>query len=170
MELGEHFSVAWKRFMTLKARPGCEQQSMLVKIIQPGEVDKDFPRSTKVWFEGVNRIHSILTRPFIRRMRMLYMERRRALISAIHIHMGGMLEVIGAEAGMHLVALLPRATDDVAASKKAAQKGISAIPLSTCYLEPPTRGGLILGYGGANAHQIHEGIRRLRMSVFGQTA
>ena len=49
--------------MTLKARPGCEQQSMLVKIIQPGEVDKDFPRSTKVWFEGVNRIHSILTRP-----------------------------------------------------------------------------------------------------------
>ena len=106
----------------------------------------------------------------IRRMRMLYMERRRALIRAIHIHMGDMLEVIGAEAGMHLVALLPRATNDVAASKKAAQKGISAIPLSTCYLEPPTRGGLILGYGGANAHQIHEGIRKLRMSVFGQIA
>jgi GntR family transcriptional regulator / MocR family aminotransferase len=106
----------------------------------------------------------------IRRMRMLYMERRRALIRAIHIHMGDVLEVIGAEAGMHLVALLPHATNDVAASKKAAQKGISAIPLSTCYLEPPARGGLILGYGGANAHQLHEGIRKLRMSVFGQIA
>jgi GntR family transcriptional regulator/MocR family aminotransferase len=101
----------------------------------------------------------------IRRMRMLYMDRRRALIKAIRIQMGDMLEVIGAEAGMHLVALLPRGTNDVAVSRKAAQRGISAIPLSTCYLEPPTRGGLVLGYGGANAHQIHDGIRKLRMSV-----
>ena len=103
----------------------------------------------------------------IRRMRMLYMDRRRALVNAIQIQMGDMLEVIGAEAGMHLVALLPRGTDDVAVSRKAAQRGISAMPLSICYLKPPTRGGLILGYGGANAHQIHDGIRKLRMSVQG---
>jgi GntR family transcriptional regulator/MocR family aminotransferase len=103
----------------------------------------------------------------IRRMRMLYMDRRRALVKAIHIQMGGMLEVIGAEAGMHLVALLPPGTDDVAVSRKAAQRGISAMPLSTCYLKPPTRGGLILGYGGANAHQIHDGIGKLRVSVHG---
>src|SRR6202790_5479681 len=55
----------------------------------------------------------------IRRMRMLYMERRRALVNAIQIQMGDMLEVIGAEAGMHLVALLPRGTDDVEVSRKA---------------------------------------------------
>jgi GntR family transcriptional regulator/MocR family aminotransferase len=101
----------------------------------------------------------------IRRMRMLYMDRRRALVNAIQIEMGDTLEVIGAEAGMHLVALLPRGTDDVEVSRKAAQKGISAIPLSSCYLTSPTRGGLILGYGGANAHQIHDGIRKLRMSL-----
>ena len=35
----------------------------------------------------------------IRRMRMLYMQRRRALVEAIHKRMGGKLEVIGAEAG-----------------------------------------------------------------------
>ena len=86
----------------------------------------------------------------IRRMRMLYMERRRALVNAIQIQMGDMLEVIGAEAGMHLVALLPPRIDDVAVSRRAAQKGISAMPLSTCYLKPPARRGLILGYGGAN--------------------
>jgi GntR family transcriptional regulator/MocR family aminotransferase len=106
----------------------------------------------------------------IRRMRMLYMERRRALVNAIQIHMGDMAEVIGAEAGMHLVALLPRGTNDVAVSRKAAQRAISAQPLSTCYLRPPTRGGLILGYGGVNAHQIHEGIRKLRICVQGQIA
>jgi GntR family transcriptional regulator/MocR family aminotransferase len=79
--------------------------------------------------------------------------------------MGDMTEVIGAEAGMHLLALLPAGTDDVEVSRKAAQKGISAIPLSTCYLKPPTRGGLILGYGGANPHQIRDGMRKLRMSL-----
>jgi GntR family transcriptional regulator/MocR family aminotransferase len=100
----------------------------------------------------------------IRRMRMLYMDRRRALVNAISIQMGDMLEIVGAEAGMHLVTLLPRG-NDVAVSREAAQRGISAIPLSSCYLTPPTRGGLILGYGGANSHQIHDGIRKLRMSI-----
>ncbi len=103
----------------------------------------------------------------IRRMRMLYMDRRRALVNAIQIQMGDMTEVIGAEAGMHLVALLPHGTNDLAVSSKAAQRGISAMPLSVCYSKAPTRGGLILGYGGANAHQIHDGIRKLRMSVQG---
>jgi GntR family transcriptional regulator/MocR family aminotransferase len=101
----------------------------------------------------------------IRRMRMLYMDRRKTLIRAIHSQMKDMLEVIGAEAGMHLVGLLPRGANDVGVSRRAAQRGISAIPLSTCYLIPPSRGGLILGYGGANSHQIHDGISTLRMSA-----
>jgi GntR family transcriptional regulator / MocR family aminotransferase len=37
--------------------------------------------------------------------------------------------------------------------------------LSFCYLKPPKRGGLILGYGGANLHQIRDGISKLRMSI-----
>jgi GntR family transcriptional regulator/MocR family aminotransferase len=103
----------------------------------------------------------------IRRMRMLYMERRRALVKAIRLQMGDMLEVIGAEAGMHLVALLPPGINDVEVSRKAALKGISAIPLSSCYVKRPKRGGLILGYGGTNDHQIQEGIAKLRVSVQG---
>src|SRR5579863_10495532 len=103
----------------------------------------------------------------IRRMRMLYMERRMALVKEIRAQMGDSLEVIGAEAGMHLAALLPSGTDDVAVSKDAARRGISATPLSTCYLRPQARTGLILGYGGTTAEQIHEGIRKLNMSVQG---
>ena len=103
----------------------------------------------------------------IRRMRMLYMDRRRALVNAIHTQMGDMFDVIGAEAGMHLVALLPPGTNDAAVSRKAAQRGISAMPLSSCYMKPPTKSGLILGYGGANTHQIHDGIRKLRAIIEG---
>jgi len=104
----------------------------------------------------------------LRRMRMLYMDRRQALVKAIQSEMKDLAEVIGSEAGMHLVAVLARGTNDVAVSKKAAQKGISAAPLSTCYLKPPTTGGLILGYGGANAHQIQDGVRKLAMIVRAQ--
>jgi GntR family transcriptional regulator/MocR family aminotransferase len=101
----------------------------------------------------------------IRRMRMLYMERRTALVDAIHKHMSDTLEVIGAEAGMHLVALLPPGVDDVAFSRKAAALGVSAMPLSSCYAKAPARGGLILGYGGTDVRQIHEGVRNLRMCI-----
>jgi GntR family transcriptional regulator/MocR family aminotransferase len=101
----------------------------------------------------------------IRRMRMLYMERREVLVKAIRDEMGDMLEVTGAEAGMHLVVLLPFGISDVAVSKEAGLRGICATPLSSCYWKPPNRGGLILGYGGANAHQIRDAIRKLRVSV-----
>jgi GntR family transcriptional regulator/MocR family aminotransferase len=97
----------------------------------------------------------------IRRMRMLYMERRAALVEAIEHQMSGKLEVIGSEAGMHLVALLPPGINDVTLSKKAAEVGISAMPLSSCCLNPPARAGLILGYGGTDIRQIREGVAKL---------
>ena len=50
----------------------------------------------------------------LRKMRMLYMERRSVLVDAIAKEAGDKLEVIGAEAGMHLVALLPKGVNDVA--------------------------------------------------------
>jgi GntR family transcriptional regulator / MocR family aminotransferase len=101
----------------------------------------------------------------IRRMRILYMHRRTGLVEAIHKQLGEKLEVIGAEAGMHLVALLRRGVSDLAVARKAAQMGVSAMPLSACYLKPPARGGLILGYGGTDTQQINEGIAKLRLSL-----
>ncbi|MFC5741769.1 PLP-dependent aminotransferase family protein [Dyella tabacisoli] len=101
----------------------------------------------------------------IRKMRALYMERRTVLLEAIHQQMAGKLEVIGAEAGMQLVALLPPGVDDVAVSIAAARRGVSARPLSLCYVSPPARGGLILGYGGASTREIQDGIRKLKLCL-----
>jgi|SRR5580704_7304346 GntR family transcriptional regulator/MocR family aminotransferase len=97
----------------------------------------------------------------IRRMRTLYAERRAALVVALRDNFGEAVEVVGSEAGMHLVALLPRDINDVAVSKKAAAKGISAMPLSMCYMKTNPRPGLILGYGGTTPPQIREGARIL---------
>jgi GntR family transcriptional regulator / MocR family aminotransferase len=103
----------------------------------------------------------------LRRMRILYMERRGVLVDAIQAQFGNTLEVIGAEAGMHLVALLPPGVDDREVAQRAAESGLSVLPLSMCYLKKPPRGGLILGYGGANATQIEEGIRKLKLCLKG---
>jgi GntR family transcriptional regulator/MocR family aminotransferase len=101
----------------------------------------------------------------IRRMRLLYMQRRSELVDTIKKQLGDELEVVGAEAGMHLVALLKRGVSDIAIAKNAARLGISAMPLSSCYAKAPVRGGLILGYGGTDVRQIADGIRRLKASI-----
>jgi len=97
----------------------------------------------------------------IRRMRMVYMERRQALVDAIRAEAGERLEVIGAAAGLHLAALLPAGVSDVAVAQRAAAKGILVTPLSSCYFRPPERGGLILGYGGITPRDIREGVHHL---------
>jgi GntR family transcriptional regulator / MocR family aminotransferase len=101
----------------------------------------------------------------IRRMRMLYAARCEALTAAIRRNADGHLEIISAEAGMHLTVLLPPGIDDVAISRKAAEIGICANPLSTCYLQRPKRGGLILGYGGTDVAAIARCVERLMAIV-----
>lgn len=101
----------------------------------------------------------------IRRMRMLYLERWRVLVKAMGMHIGDTLEIVGAEAGMHLSALLPPGMGDAVIARNAASRGVSTMPLSACYWNPPIRGGLILGYGGANGHQIRDGVRKLKLSL-----
>jgi DNA-binding transcriptional MocR family regulator len=76
--------------------------------------------------------------------------------------------VIGAEAGMHLVALLQPGVSDVAVANRAAQRGVVAMPLSPCYARPPARGGLILGYGGTRTSAIEAAMHELRMSIEGE--
>ena len=87
------------------------------------------------------------------------------MVRAIRLQIGDKVEVVGDEAGMHLVMLLPAGINDVVVSKRAAQRGVSAMPLSSCYLRAPDMRGLILGYGGTNQRQIQEGVSKLRMSI-----
>ena len=102
----------------------------------------------------------------LRRMRALYLERREALTAAIAEQLGGDLEVVGSEAGMHLTCLLQPGIDDRAVSEQAARHGLSVMPLSFCRLHPDARGGLILGYGGSTPRQLEDGVHRLRLSLY----
>jgi GntR family transcriptional regulator/MocR family aminotransferase len=52
--------------------------------------------------------------------------------------------------------------DDRRLSETAALQRLWVMPLSSCYLGPPVRSGVVLGYGGTPTHLIPEGVHHLR--------
>jgi GntR family transcriptional regulator / MocR family aminotransferase len=98
----------------------------------------------------------------IRKTRALYNERRVALVKAIRQYLGDKFEVLGAEAGMHLVVTLPEGLRDRDISLRAAEEKLWLWPLSTAYIEKPTKQGFILGFGSVQAADIDRGVQRLR--------
>jgi GntR family transcriptional regulator / MocR family aminotransferase len=97
----------------------------------------------------------------LRKMRALYRERRSALVDAIRAQLGGVLEVRGDEAGMHLAATLLRPGDDRAASLRAARRRLWAMPLSSCYVDRAVLSGFVLGFGGSDARDVPAAVREL---------
>ncbi|HEX2622917.1 MAG TPA: PLP-dependent aminotransferase family protein, partial [Phototrophicaceae bacterium] len=94
----------------------------------------------------------------IRRMRMLYGERREALLQAARVLP---LDLYAPQTGMHLVGWLPPGIDDRAVAQAAALQNINMLPVSTLAREPLGRGGLVMGYAAVNQREIEEGVRRL---------
>jgi len=105
----------------------------------------------------------------IRKMRVLYHERRTALVESLEKEFDGELEIWGAQAGMHLVAELPenRDWDDVAIATAAAAKKIWLWPLSPAYIGERKRQGFILGFGNVEAGQIPGAVKVMRSVVRG---
>jgi GntR family transcriptional regulator/MocR family aminotransferase len=97
----------------------------------------------------------------IRRMRRLYLERNQRLVAEIQEQLGATVEIVSAQAGMHLVCLLPAGVEDTIVWQHAAKAGIASWPLSICYQKKPQRGGLVLGYGGVDQKQIQDAVKRL---------
>jgi GntR family transcriptional regulator/MocR family aminotransferase len=106
----------------------------------------------------------------IRKMRALYHERRTALVESIDREFGGEVEVLGAQAGMHLVAALPegRGWDDVGIAAAAAAKKVWLWPLSPAYIGEKKRKGFILGFGNVRVEEIEGAVRVMRSVVRGQ--
>ncbi len=100
----------------------------------------------------------------LRRMRVLYAERRAALVDALAQELP-QLEVVGDAAGMHLAAALPPGTRDRDLAVRAAAQGLWTMPLSACYSGQPRRAGLVLGYGGVTEREIRDAVKRLRTLV-----
>jgi GntR family transcriptional regulator / MocR family aminotransferase len=98
----------------------------------------------------------------IRRMRLLYNERRGALVDSLREEFGSALTVHGSEAGMTLPMTLPEGFRDVEIARHAAREKLWLTPLSPCYWQKPAQQGLILGFGSTPAAEMPRAVRRLK--------
>ena len=98
----------------------------------------------------------------IRRMRVLYRERRSALTNSIHKELGFAVDITGGQAGMHLSVTLQKGTDDRTVAALAAKQNLWLVPLSSSYLGEPSRQGFILGFGSTSVEEMPKAVRKLR--------
>ncbi len=92
----------------------------------------------------------------IRRMRRHY----AALRAALRQHLDPVKPVArlrGLEAGLFAFLELAPELDAQEVSRAAAQRGVLVRTLEPYYLGPPTRSGILLGYGGLSLEEVHRG-------------
>ena len=70
----------------------------------------------------------------VRRMRLAYSERRDVLVNCIRKELDSVLQMHGAEAGLHLTVTLPKGYRDRILSARAARQNLWLWPLSPSYL------------------------------------
>jgi GntR family transcriptional regulator/MocR family aminotransferase len=97
----------------------------------------------------------------LRRMRGIYLRRREALLAGLVEHCAGAIEVLNADAGLHVATTLPAGVDDLDVVRRLADRRLAASALSPCYLGPGRRSGLLLGFGGFPERRIAAATREL---------
>ena len=90
----------------------------------------------------------------IRKMRLLYGERRELLRKTLAPILGSAATISSEESGLHLAILLPPDCDDTALAGRAAEEGLSVRALSSYYLGADRERGLVVGYAYVPTEKI----------------
>ncbi|HYV64885.1 MAG TPA: PLP-dependent aminotransferase family protein [Myxococcales bacterium] len=101
----------------------------------------------------------------LRRMRVLYAERREALLAALRSELGDEIEIVGSSAGLEVVACLPSHLSDRAVAGFASEAGIELLPLSRYAMRPSGRGGLVLGFAAVSTARTRKAVPLLRAAI-----
>ncbi|WP_374367323.1 PLP-dependent aminotransferase family protein [Dongia sp.] len=103
----------------------------------------------------------------IRRMRKLYAERHDALIDAARAKLGGLIEVMPTDTGLHTIGVLPQGTSESAISAAALARNITVVPFGRYSIEPIQQSGLVLGFSGIGTGEIRKGVDILAEIITG---
>lgn len=97
----------------------------------------------------------------IRKMKKVYQEKHKTLISAIDKHFGNRVEIVGQKAGLHIVIKVNHHADDFI--NKAEQHGVKVYPVANFWMnrDDSPQKAVMIGFGGLSEKEIEEGIKRL---------
>lgn len=104
----------------------------------------------------------------LRRMRQLYQEKWQHFSTLLASELSGKAEPIAQSAGMHLALEIP-AIDDLALQQQFKLAGFGSTALSSYYVEPPVKTGLVMGFANTSQSQREQGVSALKQLIMGQT-
>jgi GntR family transcriptional regulator/MocR family aminotransferase len=101
----------------------------------------------------------------VRKMRNIYKQRRRLLINCLQQELAPWLNPIPSLYGMHVAAIARAPLDLDRVAERLLPQHVKIHSLSRYYLGPPTRSGLIFGYGAVDLTEMHRGLSSLRKAL-----
>jgi GntR family transcriptional regulator / MocR family aminotransferase len=94
----------------------------------------------------------------IAKMRTLYRKKRQKLIEGIQSYLGSQYEIIGDEAGLHIILKLPSELSEEQAIQLAKEVGIAIDPVSSSYQLNSVNNYVMVGYGAISDEFIEEAL------------
>jgi GntR family transcriptional regulator / MocR family aminotransferase len=139
-------------------------------LILPGNLVEPFERARSLVDRHPPTLDQAILAEFIleghfgrhvRKMRQTYSERMLALKAAADKHLTGLLDVVPAAAGMKTIGWLPPRLSDTDIARRAAEKKLEVLPLSSFALQQRQQPALILGFAGIAEPELLRGVQCL---------
>lgn len=97
----------------------------------------------------------------IRKTRLIYGERRQAVVDSLTQTFRDTIQILGAEAGMYLTIAAPAGILDMVVAYRAAEEKLWLWPLSLNYAGEKARQGFVLGFGSGRASELRNSVSHL---------
>lgn len=106
----------------------------------------------------------------IKRLRILYDQRRQVLLDELQARLPNQVSITGAESGVFVLARFQTKLSTAELVARAKKAGVGLVDTSVFYAGKPEKNEYILGFGNLNARQIKEGVRRLALILKNEKA
>jgi GntR family transcriptional regulator / MocR family aminotransferase len=103
----------------------------------------------------------------LKRMRRLYAERRKALVSALHTVFGDKIALDVPPGGMHVIGRIAGRRNDVALAARARRAGVAPVALSSCVIGRSAESGLLMSFTNIPVETAAREAQRLHHSLMG---
>jgi GntR family transcriptional regulator/MocR family aminotransferase len=143
-------------------------------LVVPSELQSAFLRASRLLTSGLPMLEQNSVAAFmrnghfarhIRRMRILYADRRRCLATALHARFGDRVTLELTSGGMHLLARFPGADDDSVLAKRADLAGLATTALSSLAMAHDAGQGLLLSFTNTAPAEADALVARLATAI-----